>query len=300
MQGQIGLLAQLLEQMADVSYLGWRVLAYVEPADVGPVRAPKHGGEVVVPGVALALIKDVGGREVLAQRLHIELEPVLIALHQAEHPRGDGRIYPVGQLPWGNPETSGGLTATTPFGFAGGYTDVTGALYLISRYYDPGVGTFISVDPLLQVSTQPYLYAGDNPVNQVDPLGQLHCRPKHLISFAPSVYCYLSGRATGDIAHLGKAYWASIVALIAAFIKKYIPEPLDDLLIEKIIKAVDDAVDEARSIVGGESDEAVGRYLKNPHKSCMYSDAYVHILLAKAYIRFGKYYKKPKRKWCTG
>ena len=27
---------------------------------------------------------------------------------------------------WGNPETTGGLTAYTPFGFAGGYTDPTG------------------------------------------------------------------------------------------------------------------------------------------------------------------------------
>ena|SRR5579862_5453798 len=34
---------------------------------------------------------------------------------------------------WGNPQTPGGLTATTPFGYAGGYTDPTGLLYLIHR-----------------------------------------------------------------------------------------------------------------------------------------------------------------------
>jgi uncharacterized protein RhaS with RHS repeats len=41
---------------------------------------------------------------------------------------------------WGNPETSGGLTGSTPFGYAGGYTDPTGLIYLINRYYDPVPG----------------------------------------------------------------------------------------------------------------------------------------------------------------
>ena len=41
---------------------------------------------------------------------------------------------------WGNPETTGGLTSYTPFGFAGGYTDPTGLVYLIGRYYDPQHG----------------------------------------------------------------------------------------------------------------------------------------------------------------
>lgn len=38
---------------------------------------------------------------------------------------------------WGNPATVGGLTAVTPFGYAGGYTDPDGLLYLLNRYYDP-------------------------------------------------------------------------------------------------------------------------------------------------------------------
>ena len=48
---------------------------------------------------------------------------------------------------WGNPATTGGLTSATPFGYAGGYTDPTGLIYLLARYYDPGTGQFISVDP---------------------------------------------------------------------------------------------------------------------------------------------------------
>jgi RHS repeat-associated protein len=72
---------------------------------------------------------------------------------------------------WGNPDTSGGLTSATPFGYAGGYTDPTGLVYLINRYYDPVTGQFISVDPAVAQTLQPYVYAGDNPVSDTDPSG---------------------------------------------------------------------------------------------------------------------------------
>ncbi len=72
---------------------------------------------------------------------------------------------------WGNPETTGGLSAATPFGFAGGYTDPTGVIYLIGRYYDPTTGQFLSADPLVTETGQVYAYAGDNPVIGTDPLG---------------------------------------------------------------------------------------------------------------------------------
>jgi RHS repeat-associated protein len=72
---------------------------------------------------------------------------------------------------WGNPQTTGGLTATTPFRYGGGYTDPTGMIYLIGRYYDPATGQFTSVDPDLQDTLQPYSYASGNPVSNTDPLG---------------------------------------------------------------------------------------------------------------------------------
>jgi RHS repeat-associated protein len=74
---------------------------------------------------------------------------------------------------WGNPETTGGLTSYTPFGFAGGYTDPTGLVYLIGRYYDPVIGQFLTVDALVDETGQPYAYTGDDPVNAVDPLGTM-------------------------------------------------------------------------------------------------------------------------------
>jgi RHS repeat-associated protein len=72
---------------------------------------------------------------------------------------------------WGNPETSAGLTAATPFGYAGSYTDPDGLVYLLARYYDPSTGQFLSADPLLKQTLQPYAYANGNPVDNTDPSG---------------------------------------------------------------------------------------------------------------------------------
>ena len=65
---------------------------------------------------------------------------------------------------WGNPQTAGGLSSYTPYGYAGGYTDATGLIYLVNRYYNPATGQFLSVDPEVDQSGQPYAYADDNPV----------------------------------------------------------------------------------------------------------------------------------------
>jgi RHS repeat-associated protein len=42
---------------------------------------------------------------------------------------------------------------------------------VIGRYYDPPTGQFLSVDPLVRQTQQPYLYAADNPVKFSDPTG---------------------------------------------------------------------------------------------------------------------------------
>ncbi len=73
---------------------------------------------------------------------------------------------------WGNPETAGGLTGYTPFGYAGGFTDPTGLIYLVHRYYDPQTGQFISVDPDVSQTGEPYSYANSDPVSEADPLGE--------------------------------------------------------------------------------------------------------------------------------
>jgi RHS repeat-associated protein len=77
---------------------------------------------------------------------------------------------------WGNPQTPGGLTTATPFGYAGGYTDTDGLVYLLARYYDPAAGQFTSVDPALAQTGQPYAYADGNPVMNTDPTGRVAFR----------------------------------------------------------------------------------------------------------------------------
>jgi RHS repeat-associated protein len=72
---------------------------------------------------------------------------------------------------WGFPLSADGLTGATPFGYGGGYTDPDGPIYLINRYYDPGTGQFLSVDPDLSETQQPYSYASGDPVNDTDPSG---------------------------------------------------------------------------------------------------------------------------------
>jgi hypothetical protein len=44
-------------------------------------------------------------------------------------------------------------------------------IYLIDRYYDPATDQFLSVDPLVAETGQPYAFTGDDPVNETDPLG---------------------------------------------------------------------------------------------------------------------------------
>lgn len=61
---------------------------------------------------------------------------------------------------------------STPIQFAGALVDAeSGFLYLQARYYDPATSEFLSVDPAVATTHQPYQYASGDPVNSVDPLG---------------------------------------------------------------------------------------------------------------------------------
>ena len=61
---------------------------------------------------------------------------------------------------------------------ASGYYDVSTGLYKFGiRYYDPAIGRWTQRDPVggsLQETTKanPYVYAGDDPVNMTDPTGK--------------------------------------------------------------------------------------------------------------------------------
>jgi RHS repeat-associated protein len=73
--------------------------------------------------------------------------------------------------PWGNVSSTTG-TLSTPFQFAGQYTDMeSGLFYLRARYYDPVTDQFVSLDPMLASTRNAFGYVADNPLNSTDPTG---------------------------------------------------------------------------------------------------------------------------------
>jgi len=63
---------------------------------------------------------------------------------------------------------------TSPFGYAGQYTDTeTGLQWDRARYYDPTTAQFLTVDPLAAVTGARYSYASGNPISQSDPSGAI-------------------------------------------------------------------------------------------------------------------------------
>jgi RHS repeat-associated protein len=69
-------------------------------------------------------------------------------------------------------QTTSTTGTTTPLGYDGQYTDPeTGLIYLRARYYDPSSGQFITRDPATSITTEPYSFASDSPLNFTDPTG---------------------------------------------------------------------------------------------------------------------------------
>jgi RHS repeat-associated protein len=63
-------------------------------------------------------------------------------------------------------------TATTPLQYTSQYTDTeTGYQYLRARYYDPATANFLTSDPLVAATGDPYSYAGADPIDENDPSG---------------------------------------------------------------------------------------------------------------------------------
>lgn len=82
---------------------------------------------------------------------------------------------------WGNPLLSipDSVGTKNKFRFTGEALDPgTGLYYLRARYHDTSTGRMNSVDPLFSVLTRnaallKYAYAANNPINQIDPTGEL-------------------------------------------------------------------------------------------------------------------------------
>jgi RHS repeat-associated protein len=77
---------------------------------------------------------------------------------------------------WGNATTQTG-SSTQPYGFTGEPVDASGLVYLRARYYDPGLGRFMTRDawagaPCHPQSLNRYAYASSDPTNLGDPSGR--------------------------------------------------------------------------------------------------------------------------------
>lgn len=58
----------------------------------------------------------------------------------------------------------------------------------INRYYDPATGQFLSIDPLVESTQQPYQYSNDDPVNLKDPTGLWWCLAQGVSGPCPAGY----------------------------------------------------------------------------------------------------------------
>jgi RHS repeat-associated protein len=86
-------------------------------------------------------------------------------------PRGSSQVTSSWWGPYGARRGSRVDTVGTR-GYLGQAEDVgSGLTYLNNRYHDPALGAFISVDPLVGTTGQPYLYADGNPSTLSDPTG---------------------------------------------------------------------------------------------------------------------------------
>jgi len=105
------------------------------------------------------------------------------------------------QLPYGAPR---GTNPTWPNseGFVGGTRDNTGLTHLGAREYDPGVGRFVSVDPLQDLNDPQqwngYTYSNNNPTTFSDPSGLEHDAEAGQCSVM-SVGCGITSRTEDQI-----------------------------------------------------------------------------------------------------
>ncbi len=107
-------------------------------------------------------------------RLRVQLAHAVIITIPAELADGGDVSLQFGS--GGGPNSN--LANTNPYRYASGYLDVATGLYQFGqRYYQPSLGRWTQQDTLNTIGDPAngnrYTYTGDDPVNNIDPSGQL-------------------------------------------------------------------------------------------------------------------------------
>ncbi|MFC7247216.1 RHS repeat domain-containing protein [Catellatospora aurea] len=150
-------------------------------------RAGSHDREIYLPGMELSVNgTTVSGTRyyAFAGRTVAIRTPAGISFEAADHHRtGTCAIdTSTGAITWRRTTPYGGSRGTPPAawphqkGFIGGTQDPTGMTHLGAREYDPGIGRFVSVDPIIDMQDpqqmQGYSYALNSPLVLSDPDGR--------------------------------------------------------------------------------------------------------------------------------
>jgi RHS repeat-associated protein len=109
-------------------------------------------------------------------------------------------------------------TPSTVITFDGGWnTSNNGTYYFVHRYYTPETGSFLSVDPLVDTTGQPYAHAADDPVNGSDPSGTTGTEARAGIAIeadeAGLTAIYVLVHADGDAHFVGRTIRAPKIRL---------------------------------------------------------------------------------------
>jgi RHS repeat-associated protein len=109
-------------------------------------------------------------------------------------------VWEADYKPFGEAGVNGKSTVVNNFRFSGQYFDQeTGLHYNWHRYYNPATGRYLTPDPIgLEGKINVYAYAGNNPINWIDPLGlKLKRNQSIVISIAGGAGAVIGGVAVG-------------------------------------------------------------------------------------------------------
>lgn len=132
-----------------------------------PLLLADGWGDKYIYGPGGVPVEQINSKEVAVFLHHDQQGSTRILTGSTGVVEGTYSYKPFGQLK----EHTG--SAITQLGFAGQYRNhTTRQIYLRARVYDPDSAQFLSVDPMIQQTGEPYNYAEGNPTNRIDPSGE--------------------------------------------------------------------------------------------------------------------------------